>query len=562
MVARPAPTDARPPGRVRPLEGGDLLVASLEARGVRRLFSVSGGPINSVYHATLHSSVELCHVRHEAAAGFMADATARVTGVPGVAVVTLGPGVTNAVTPVATALRAGVPMLVVGGQAPSDQVDREPGMSIDGVAAMRPVTKWAAAVSAAARIPEYVEEAWRRMTSGRPGPAYLEIPVDVLTTTVDSLPTVRGERRLAAPAPPELAADVGEALRAARRPLLIGGDDVFFSRAGATLRAFVERHRVPFALLRLARGAVDERHPLFAGPAYTPANPVFRRALGETDCVLLVGHPWEFDLEYGAALADDAVVVHVYPDAVVLGRHRRCDLAADCTAESFLSSLAAAPAGVRDDAWISELVAEWRDVRVRTSREARAASAGGAMHPVTLVEEILAAAPEQTIFVTSHGNIDFWADAQIEVGPQTRYLRAGQYGPLGAEIPYGIAAKLAEPNHAAIVFVGDGGFGYHCLELETAARYGAAAIVVVADDESWGAIAMPQREAYGVEVEMDLPRRDWPSLVEALGGYGEAVDDPVDVGPALSRCLASGLPSVMHVRVASVLSPYMEYISR
>jgi acetolactate synthase-1/2/3 large subunit len=563
MVEKPAHTDI--PASVsseRPLEGGDLLIRALHARGVQRVFSVSGGPINSVYNATLRSEVALCHTRHESAAGFMADATTRVTGVPGVAIVTLGPGVTNCVTPGANALRAGVPMLVVGGQTATGQLDREAPMVIDGVAAMTPVTKWAARVLTTDRIPEYVDEAWRRMTSGRPGPVYLEIPVDVLSAPAEAVESgARATRFVQAPPSADALAAVESALMLARRPLLLAGDDVFFSGAEDALLACVERHRIPFAQLRLARGAVDERHPLSLGAGYTPGSAAIRRAIAEADCILLVGHPWDFDIEFGAGVHPDATLIQVHPAGDVIGRDHPVHIGVAASAAPLLTALAERPARDADEEWARSVTRAVADERETIGARAGAHREDEPMHPVELVDAVVGALPEETIYVTSHGNVDFWADGRIRVPAAGGYLRAGQYGPLGAEVPYGVAAKLAEPGRPVVVFVGDGGFAYHGLELETAARYGAPLIVVVADDERWGAIALPQQRAYGVTVEMDLPRREWADVARAIGGHGETVDRPQDVGPALERCLASGLPAVLHARIACVLSPYMDYIS-
>ena len=169
--------------------------------------------------------------------------------------------------------------------------------------------------------------------------------------------------------------------------------------------------------------------------------------------------------------------------------------------------------------------------------------------------------PPGTTFVTSHGNIDFWADPVLRISPPSRYLRAGQSGALGAEIPFGVAAKLASPAATVVVVVGDGGFAFHGLELETALRYGAPVVVVVYDDEKWGAIALPQQRAYGTEIELDLPRRAWWRVMRAMGGHGEYVDEEADLGGALRRALESGLPAVVQVKVPSVEAPYVEYHS-
>jgi acetolactate synthase-1/2/3 large subunit len=549
--------DLRSASRV--LEGGDLVAQALAARGIEWIFSVSGGPLNSIYRATLDGGPRVCHVRHEAAAGFMADAVYRVSRRPGVALVTLGPGVTNTVTALATAQRAGVPFLLLGGQASTTVLDRGAGMEVDTLPVVSPVTKWAARVTHTDRIPEYIDEAWRRMLAGTPGPVYLELPVDVLTAPAET--SVSGaETSTARPgADPSQVAAVRRILEEARRAIVLLGDDVYHSGAEADARRLIDGAGFPFGTMRLARGAVDEAHKLCFGPAYVPANPVLRRALTEADAVLLLGHEWEFDLDFGLGVHPETAVVQVHPDAAVLGRNRPSTQPVAASASAFLRALSSPRRLHADASWSEELAAEWREHRRQTSVDA---SREASLHPVTLVDEIAQAAAPETIFVTSHGNIDFWADARLVVRAPGRYLRAGQAGSLGAEIPYGVSAKLTRPDLPVIVFVGDGGFGYHALELDTALRYAVPVVVVVADDEKWGAIALPQERAYGVQVEMDLPRRDWAGLAQALGAYGERVDRAQDIGPALGRALASSRTAVLHVPVLSVESPYMTYISR
>ena len=178
------------------------------------------------------------------------------------------------------------------------------------------------------------------------------------------------------------------------------------------------------------------------------------------------------------------------------------------------------------------------------------------------VDAVLAALPEDSLIVTSHGNVDFWADVRIRVRAARRYLRAGQAGALGAEIPYAIGAKFAEPERPVVVFVGDGGIGYHVAELDTAARYDRPVVVVVLDDEKWTAVALPQREAYGAEYEMDLPARDWPSLAIALGGTGARAETVEEIGAAVGAALTAGKPAIIQVPVRSVLSPFMDYVSK
>ena len=540
--------------------GGDLVAGLLAARGVQHIFSVSGGPLNPIYHGTLRAPVRIVHTRHEAAAAFMAEGTARVTRSPGVCAVTLGPGVTNTVTPALTATRAGVPFLILGGQAPVGVLDKESVMSFDPLPVMRPVTKYAARVVDPARIEEYLDAAWMAMTSGRPGPAFLEIPVDVLAAAAPPPSPQRGKGSHRGPG---LSAGQGDELRRlvadARRPLLVAGDDVLWSTADGALADAIEHLRIPFVSLRLGRGLVDERHRLCAGVGYLGSNPPLRRTLAEADLVLVVGHEFEADLGYGELVSADAVVIQTHPDAGVVGKFLIPDLGLVAASDRVLGALRDSEPEGFDQAWCEGRAGAWR-AWLDSIVPQRQPPVGG-IHPARLTSLIEGMMPAGTTFVTSHGNIDFWADPVLRIRPPARYLRAGQSGALGAEIPFGVAAKLASPAGAVVVIVGDGGFAFHGLELETALRYGAPIVVVVYDDEKWGAIALPQQRAYGTEIELDLPRRAWWKVMEAMGGHGEFVEDEADLGGALERSLRSGVPAVVQVKVPSVESPYVNYHS-
>ncbi len=538
-------------------EGGDLLVESLKNLGVGQIFSVSGGVINSIYRAAAAHGLALVHNRHEAGAAFMAEATARQTGVPGVVAVTLGPGVTNTVTPAFVAKRAGTPLLIIAGQVPTPALDRGAILAADHLPIMAPVTKWSARVLETQRIPEYVEAAWRHIWAGRPGPVFLEIPADVLSAEAERAPPADYRHRRPG-LDPEAGAALAAALAKARRPLLVIGDDTHWDPP-AGLQDMIERLHLPFVTARLGRGAVDEHHRLWAGVGYVPANETLGKALGEADLVILLGHHFEADLGYGAGVAADAEIVQCTVDPASMGRNRRATvalLAAPSVAVEFMGGLAPGPV---DRAWVGQVVGAWAEERAAQLGEDPTATP---VHPVAAVDAVLAALPEDAIAVTSHGNVDFWADARIRVRGARHYLRAGQAGALGAEIPYAIGAKFAAPERPVVVFVGDGGVGYHVLELDTAARYGCPVVVVVLDDEKWAAIAFPQQRAYGTDYEMDLPARDWPALAAALGGWGARAETPSEIGAAVRAALASDKPAIVHIPVRSVISPYMDYVTR
>lgn len=543
-------------------EAGQLLVAALERHGVKSLFSVSGGPINSVYQATTETEMRIVHTRHEAAAGFMADSIYRATRQPGVVVTTLGPAVMNTVNPAATALAAGVPFLIIGGQASTKQLHKGAGMELDTMSVMRQVTKWSAQVLDPDRIPEFVDEAWRRMcSSASPGPVYLEIPSDVLSATpghslfsrpVETVPT----------RPDDNAVATARALiTSATRPLVIAGDGVYHDNASQILRDFVSTNDLPVTTLRLGRGSVDEEtDPHWAGPAYTPANSIFRDALGSADLILLLGHHWEFDLEFGKHVGPDTRVIQTHRDQALLGRNGPVDLGLCTETAGFLTALGTLDQTNRDGAWTTHLTQGWRSDQSKLTETANTADIHDERpHPISIIDSISAARTPRTRMITSHGNIDFWADARLTVTHPGTYLRAGQSGTLGAELPFGIGSAIDDPDEPSIVIVGDGGVGYHISEFETAVRFNAPVVIVVLDDNSWGAIAMPQHNRYGVEVAMALPPRDWAAVGQSLGGNGVRAHNPAETQIAIEQAIHSGTPTIIQIPVRPALSPYMGY---
>lgn len=546
------------------LDGGHLAAEMLVREGVRVVFSVSGGVLNPLYRACEGHGIRIVHTRHEAAAAFMADGWARTTGQPGVVVTTLGPGVTNVVTGVFTAFRATSPIVVLAGQSARSTRDLEAGMSVDPLPILSSITKWSRTVGETSRIPEYLAGAFRHAVSGRPGPVFLEFPGDVLRGEVRrgevDFPDPGTSRASARPQPdPALVAAAADLITGAERPLLLAGSGVWWSGASEALRRFVEESELPFALARGGRGAVPEDHGLYHGPAYLPANPVLEEAFRRADLVLTIGHRLDFDLGFGRppSLNPEAKVIQVDIEAEEIGRYRPVEVGIVADARAAIEALTDAlrrPSANRSP-WLRDL----EEARHRWYREMAEAgsSAEIPMHPLRFLKGISDALPRESVVVTSHGNVDFWADVHFRVYQPGGYLRAGQSGSLGAEIPYGVAAKLARPEEPVVVVVGDGGFGYHAMELDTASRYDAPLVVAIGNDSSWGAIALPQEREYGRAFETELRFRNYERIAEALGGYGELVEAPGEVTPAVGRALASGLPAALNVRIASVESRYM-----
>ncbi len=542
-------------------EGGNLLVEILKERGVKQIFSVSGGPINSIFQAASAHDLPLYHVRHEQGAGYMADAVAKVTGVPGVAAVTLGPATSNMVTNALMAKMSGTPMLIIGGQGNTRDFDRDAEMVVDSVRIMEPVTKYAARILQTDRIPEYVDSAWRAIWAGRPGPAFLEIPMDVLSAATPQqsfkpLPHFRD-----APLPTETARQITSALEVARRPLVIIGDEAYWELNHGLdptiVRGAIERHRLLFTSLRHARGIIDERHEQYCGLGCVYANKTLRHAMSEADLILLLGHQMESDLAFGEHASNDCVIVQCYCDPAYHGRGRASDIATTASVRSVVDFLQQIDPIECDAQWVAARAADWR-----TERTAEVEDDSGELplHPVVAMETVVEAAPDDTIFACGAGNVDFWVDERFQARSPGTFMKGGLGGGLGADIPYGVGAATAYPNRPVVVFIGDGGMGYHGFELDTAARYGRQVVVVVLDDQKWGCIAVPQVERYGTEYEMDLPERDWPGFARSIGGFGIRAETTAELRSAMTKAFDAGVPALVHVPVRTVLSPFMEYV--
>lgn len=549
-------------------DGGRLIAEVLDREKVEVVFSVSGGVLNPLYRGLEELGIRVVHTRHEAAASFMADGWARTTGRPGVVATTLGPGVTNTVTGVFTAHRGTSPVIVLAGQSGQATTDLEAGMAINPIPIMASITKWAKTVGDVSRIPEYVSGAFRMALTGRPGPVFLEFPSNVLRSETTSselvFPDPQTSRGCFRSYPDPASIDAAMVLLGeATRPLLLAGSGVWWSGASEELARFVERVEMPFFLARAGRGSVPEDHPLCFGPGYLAANPVLEAAFEHTDLVVLVGHRLDFDLAFGhpPRLNRNARIIQIDIEPSEIGRYKPTEVGIVADARTALRSLTDKVGGTIniDPTWLADLEKARQDWHDEMNQQA--SSAAKPMHPLRFLKELADSLPKEAIWVTSHGNIDFWADAYLQISQPGGYLRAGQSGSLGAEVPYGVAAKLAHPERPVVVVVGDGGFGYHCMELDTASRYGAPLLVAIGNDASWGAIALPQVREYGRSYSTGLEFRNYERIADVLGGHGEFADTPESIGPAVRRALSSGLPAVLNVPISSDESRYMRLFS-
>lgn len=548
------------------ITGAGLVVDALVASGVRHLFTLSGNQILSIYDAAIGRDLVLVHTRHEAAAVHMADAWGRLTERPGVALVTAGPGHLNAVSALYTALMAESPVVLLSGHAPRAQRGRGAFQEIDQVAAARPVCKAAWLVGSAERLGADMAEALAIAASGRPGPVHLSLPGDLLEARVSAPASLPAARPAQAPPDRQRVEAALDRLAKAARPLIVTGPAM-----GRPAR----------------RGAVDRLSALTGAPVLVMESPrgvndpALRGAvacLGAADVVVLVGKPLDFSLRFGEppAFAADCrfVVAGGAPAAPARAAASRTMLAADLdlAAEALVApdtrvalTIDGDPAAVAD-ALAAAAAARcwpasgWRDAVARTRAavppawEAARRSARAPMHPLRVCAAVQPHLAAGGVLVCDGGEFGQWAQAGLEAEAR---LTNGLAGSIGSAIPMALAARLAHPDRRVFAVLGDGTFGFHALEFDTAVRYGIPIVAVVGNDARWNAEHQLQLAHYGAEraIACELLPSRYDRVVEALGGHGEWVERPEQLEPALARALASGKPACVNVVIEGIAAP-------
>jgi thiamine pyrophosphate-dependent acetolactate synthase large subunit-like protein len=522
------------------LTGGELVARVLKQAGVGHVFTLCGGHILPIYDGCVKDGIAVIDVRHEQAAAHAADAYARLTRNVGVAIVTAGPGVTDAVTGVANAYAARSPLLLIGGAAPLGLRGLGALQEMEQVALLRPITKGAWSVVETRQIPEVLTTAIRVALSGRPGPVFVEIPIDLLLATIEDrlAPIPTGYVHRSPPAGDAVAVErVAQLLGGAERPVVVAGAGVYWDDAVGALATFAEAAGAPVFMNGAGRGCLPAAHPL----AFAQARGF---ALGQADVVLVLGAPLDFRLGYGRppTFAEDARVCMVDCDPAELGRNRPLAVGIAGHVGQVLAQLTEAlPRG------LDARVAGWRDrVRAREheSRERLHAQCVSDDVPIShyrWAAEIARHVTPDTIVVGDGGDVVGCAAKIVRLQLPGQWLDPGPFGCLGVGPPFAIAAKLLHPDRRVLLIAGDGAFGLNGMEMETAVRFRLPMTVIIGNDSGWGQIRNPQLSFFGEEraVATSLPTTRFDRLVESLGGRGVFVREPKDIGPALERALAS-----------------------
>ena len=523
--------------------GAHLVVEALEAAGVRHLFSLSGNHILSLYDATLGSRLSILHTRHEAAAVHMADAWGRLTEEPGVALVTAGPGHCNAVSALYTALMAESPVVLLSGHAALGQLGRGGFQEVDQAAVAAPVAKASWMAKDAGRLGEDIGAALELARSGRPGPVHVSLPGDLLEAKVgDAMPARESAREAPAAAPAESVERVLALLGAARRPLALLGPAMARGPRAAAVERLVEATGVPALPMESPRG--------FNDPWLHLAAPL----LEEADLLLLLGKKPDFVVRFAdpAHHAAGCGVIQVDADAASLRGGATLGIAADPAAVADQLAWAAHGRPWSHRAWGDEVR------RARATTPAGWAAARGSdqvpLHPLRVAAALQPHVDRGAILVVDGGEFGQWIQAGVETAPR---LINGIAGAIGAAIPMAIAARLRHPDRPVIAALGDGTFGFHAFELDTAARYGLPVVTVVGNDARWNAEHQLQIQHYGADRTVGCALRPsrYDQMAAALGAHGEHVERAADLAPALDRAMRAGVPAILNISIAGLPAP-------
>jgi acetolactate synthase-1/2/3 large subunit len=536
------------------LRGADIVIKTLERAGHTNIFTLSGNHIMSLFDAAIDSKLELVHVRHEAAAVHMADAYGRLTGQPGVAWVTGGPGHANAVGALFTALGQESPMVLLSGHTETDQLGRGGFQELRQAEMAAPVTKASWMATNTATVGMDVAKALRIAISGRPGPVHLSLPSDVLDASVPESAVVWPEDKDFSDSLVGLSDAAAEAIfsiiATAQRPLLMAGPQLA-NRSGRAFLARIEAAlAIPTCIMESPRGFNDATFGAFAEVA--------RR----TDLIILMGKAFDFTLKFGGPPINPACrFISIDPDGLLVGRAARelgPRLAFGCVADTIPAAEALLRVGagkpVTSTGWLNEArilmddrPSSWSDLKSKSQ---------GKLHPAELFRDLKRYVEKDpdTILICDGGEFAQWGQAILK---NNRRMINGVGGAIGSSLPIAAASRVVERKAPVFAVLGDGTFGFHMAEFETAVRQNLPFVAVVGTDSRWNAEYNLQVRDYGPNrthgCELNATRYDL--VVAALGGHGELVENIADLPGAVERAMASGKPACINVMIESIPSP-------
>ncbi len=528
--------------------GGQLIVDALKANGVKRVSCVPGESYLAVLDALYESGIETIVCRQEGGAAMMADTWGRLTGEPGICMVTRGPGATNASAGLHVAKQDSIPMILFIGQVQRDAREREAFQEVEYRRAFTEFAKWVGEIDDARRIPEFVTRAFAIATSGRPGPVVLTLPEDMLVDEVDA-PEAKPYMPVEAhPGPAQIEA-FSALLAKAKRPMLILGGTRWDDESVAGIRAFAERFSLPVGCSFRRQMLFDHLHESYAGDVGIGINPTLAKEIKESDLVILLGGRFSEMPSSSYTLIGipypSQTLVHVHPDPSELGRVYRADLAICATPRDFVEALGKLSPAVEPE-WTTRTAAMHAGYLAWSTPPK---TGPGKLHMGPIMEWIEANTPNNAIFTNGAGNYATWLH-RFHRFQAFNTQAAPASGSMGYGLPAAVAAKQLFPKREVICFAGDGCFMMHGQEFATAIRYNLPIIVLLVNNGIYGTIRMHQEREYPGRVSAtDLTNPDFAALARAYGGYGETVEDTEQFAAAFERARASGKPAILDIKL-------------
>jgi acetolactate synthase I/II/III large subunit len=523
------------------LHGGRLVAKRLKAHGITKLFTLSGGHLFSIYDGCREEGIDIVDVRHEQSAAFAAEGWAKATRQPGVCALTAGPGVTNGMSGMASALMNGSPILALGGRAPAGRWGMGSLQEIDHIPFVAPLTKLARTAEATADIPALVDEALTAALEPPSGPTFLDFPMDqvFMEASVDADTPGSLADPTALPSADGDALDrAAELLSGAERPVVMAGTGLYWAHGENALRALCEELQIPVFLNGLARGCVPADDPMF-----------FSRARGTglkgADVALVVGVPMDFRLGFGGSFGEETQLIVVGSSAPEREHPREVAAELYGSVAGTLDALRSA-GGPDRSAWVNELRAAENEKRAAEQDDLT--DDRSPLHPMRVYGELAQVLDRNAVVIGDGGDFVSFAGRMIETYEPGCWMDPGPYGCLGAGPGAALAAKIAHPDRQVCLLLGDGAFGFAGMEFDTFVRHGIPVVGVMGNNGIWALEKHPMEFLYGYSVAAELqPGLRYDEVVRALGGHGELVETPDDLRPALERAFASGKPALVNV---------------
>ena len=527
------------------LIGSEILAQSLKSQGVDTMFYIMGGPMLETEATCIKLGIRAIDTRHEQAAALSAEAWGRVMRKPGVCMGASGPGATNLLTGVADAFANASPLVAIGGSSPRVSFGMEAFQEIDQLAVFKPITKWADRIYDARRIPEIVATAFRQATTGRVGPVYLDLPGDVLGEKVDESRVVYPPAWKPLPRPRGDLGAVKEAialLSKASRPIILGGSGVWWSDGAKAFQEFVDATGIPFYTTPLSRGTVPEDHQLsFLNGRST--------AFREADVIVAVGVRFNWVVQFGAPprFAQDVKVIHIDINPAQLGWNRDVEVPIMGDARAVLEQIVEEAKGKIDPKKYAPWVGKLRviDAEKAAENDKVMSSDEVPIHPLRLCKEVRDFLKRDAVLVVDGQEILNYGRQAIPTFVPGHRLNSGAFGCMGVGLPFGVGAKVAQPDTQVVVLHGDGSYGINAMEIDTAVRHKIPVAVVISNngggtaDTPWTRpLPKPGR---------NLGHTRYDKVAQELGAHGEFVEKPHEIRPALERAWASGKPAVVNV---------------